>query len=83
MSRVLVQDRGQALATETAVMLREREQLAGVAAERRQALRALEERMGRERALVEAQSKAERLRQISLLEDQYACASHVKPVSEI
>lgn len=69
-----MQGRGQQLAVETAVMLREREQLSEVAAERREAIRALEGRMARERALLEAQSKAERLRQISLLEDQYSCA---------
>eukprot|EP00892_Ulva_mutabilis_P009022 jgi/Ulvmu1/6492/UM003_0125.1 len=67
-----LQDRGQQLATDTAVMLREREQLAAVAVERRDALRTLELRMARERAVLEAQSKAERLRQISLLEDQYS-----------
>lgn len=60
-------------------MLRERQQLAGVASERRAALTALEERMARERALLEAQSKAERLRQISLLEDQYACVLPLPP----
>lgn len=72
-ARACAQGRGQQLATETAVMLREREQLAAVAAERRDALRTLEGRMARERAVLEAQSKAERLRQVSLLEDQYSC----------
>jgi predicted nucleic acid-binding Zn-ribbon protein len=70
-----VQDRGNELAAQTSTVLREREQLAALAEERRAAMRALESRVLQERQRLDAQAKAERLRQIALMEDQYACVS--------
>lgn len=70
-----MQDRGKQLAVETGEAMREREQLAKLAEERRMAMRTLEQDVDEERARLDAQAKAERLRQIALMEDQYACAS--------
>lgn len=69
-----MQDRGKQLAVETGEVMREREQLAQLAEERRLAMRTLEQDVAEERARLDAQAKAERLRQIALTEDQYACA---------
>lgn len=64
---------------ETGEVMREREQLAQLAEERRLAMRTLEQEAAEERARLDAQAKAERIRQISLMEDQYACAPKPAP----
>lgn len=54
---------------------REREQLMVVAAERRGTVRALEQNLLQEQVRLDSVSKAERIRQIALIEDRYRCPS--------
>ena len=69
-----LQARGEQLEAQTQAVLAERGALAAAAAERRAALVAVEEAMTQERARLDGRSRAERLRQISIVEEQYQCA---------
>jgi hypothetical protein len=69
-----VQARGRQLEVQTVAVARERDRLLSLATERRAALRELESKLAGERRELDTRAKDERLRQISLIEEQYRCA---------
>lgn len=72
-----MQERGAQLEAQAAAAGRERQQLAALADERRGALAGVEQELLEERARLDGQAKAERLRQVALLEAQYRCVSRL------
>ena len=69
-----MQARGQQLEAQTLAVSKERDRLLALANERRNALKGLEQELLEERLQLDARAKAERIKQISLIEDQYRCA---------
>jgi hypothetical protein len=68
-----VQARGQQLEAQTVAVNRERDHLLALANDRRNSLKCLEQELLEERLRLDSRTKAERVKQISLIEDQYRC----------
>jgi hypothetical protein len=70
-----VQAKGRTLELKAAEVGRDREQLALVANERRDTVRALEQNLLAEQIRLDSVAKGERIRQVALVEDQYRCGA--------